>query len=165
MLALSQTYSVQTTHLQLALERFLAARPYYPCCVLIHPDVRRLQQVAESLRAWYPWPVLSIGAALSGALLAIAPPQRPRAAHTALADAVRPHAPGPLLCTELDLLFEPSLALDPLRLLRDTSRLATLVVLWPGSLQGEGLTYAVPAHAHYRAWGRTDLSAESILPL
>jgi len=124
-----------------------------------------LQQVADSLLAGYRWPVLSIGATLGAALLSVAPQQRPRKTHTALVDAVRPHAPGPLLCLDTDLLFEPSLALDPLRLLRDTSRLATLVVLWPGSTTSGELAYAVPSHAHYRTWNRTDLSAESVIPL
>lgn len=153
------------TQLHLALERFLASRPYYPCCLLVHRDVRQLQQVAELLRTWHPWSVLAVGAALSTALRTVAPHQRSRAAHPALVAAVRPYAPGPLLCTDIDLLFEPALALDPLRLLRDTSRLATLIVLWPGAAGGGTLTYAVPTHSHYRSWSCIDLPAESVVSL
>jgi hypothetical protein len=158
---------VQLPYLQLALDRFLAARPYHPCCLLVHPDVRRLQLNGEQIAASYRWPVLSLGTALSAALLPIAANQRSREAHAALVAAVQQHALGPVLCADIDLLFEPSLALDPLRLLRDSSRHATLMVLWPGSYTGSVLSYASaePPHAHYRAWTRTDLSAESIIPL
>ncbi|MFL5802090.1 MAG: BREX-3 system P-loop-containing protein BrxF [Roseiflexaceae bacterium] len=156
---------MQITQLQLALDRFQAARPYYPCCLLVHPDVRQLQKVAEHVVAWYRWPVLSIGTTLSAALLTVAPGRRSRETHAMLAAATQRFAPGPVLCADIDLLFEPSLALDPLRLLRDSSRIAMLIVLWPGTIAAGILAYAAPAHAHYRAWNRTDLSADSIIPV
>jgi hypothetical protein len=156
---------VQIIQLQLALDHFLATRPYYPCCLLVHPDVRQLQKAAKQIIIWRHWTDLSIGAELSATLLSVAPQQRARAAHAALFEIVRLLAPGPLLCTDIDLLFEPSLALDPLRLLRDTSRLATLIVLWPGTASGGTLAYAVPSHTHYRSWSRIDLPTESVISL
>ena len=67
-------------------------------------------------------------------------------------------APGPVLCTEIDLLFEPSLGLDPLALFRQVSRETALVVAWPGGWDGGGLTYATPEYGHYRAWERPNVS-------
>jgi len=61
-------------------------------------------------------------------------------------------SPGPVLCTEIDLLFDPALELDPLRLLCDVGRVARLVVTWPGSYLHGVLSYAVPDHSHYRTW-------------
>lgn len=156
---------MQRTQLQLVLDQFLATRSYYPCCILAHTDVRQLQQAADFVLACYHWPLLSIGTALSAALLSMAPPQRARAAHTTLVDAIRPLAPGPLIIIDIDLLFEPSLALEPLRLLRDMSRLATLIVFWPGAVNGDTLSYAVPIHHHHRSWSRIDLPAGNVVPL
>ncbi len=82
-----------------------------------------------------------------------------------LATTVQRFAPGPVICTDIDLLFDPTLALDPLRLLRDSSRSAVLIVLWPGAVADGVLDYAVPAHAHYRTWSRSDLPAEAVVPL
>lgn len=161
-LVLGEQPSVQRTQLQLILEPFLVTRPYYPCCVLAHPDIRCLQQINATLRDQYSWLGLSIGTALSAALRSVAPPQRAGAVYAALAQAIRPLLPGPILCTDIDLLFEPMLALDPLRLLRDTSRLAPLVVLWPGTVSAARLTYAVPQHAHYRSWSRPDVMVVSL---
>ncbi len=157
--------SVQSIQLQVSLDRFLATRPYHPCCLLVHPDVRQLQKVAEQIITWYRWPTLSIGSTLSTALLGVAPQQRPRETHAVLATTVQRFAPGPVICTDIDLLFDPTLALDPLRLLRDSSRSAVLIVLWPGAVADGVLDYAVPAHAHYRTWSRSDLPAEAVVPL
>lgn len=79
--------------------------------------------------------------------------------------AVQPLAPGPVLCADVDLLFEPALALDALRVFRETSRVVPLVVLWPGAFTARQLAYAQPAHAHYRVWRRTELSDDCIVNL
>ncbi|MCP4537842.1 MAG: BREX-3 system P-loop-containing protein BrxF [Chloroflexi bacterium] len=67
-------------------------------------------------------------------------------------------APGPVLCTETDLLFEPTLKLDPLRLMRDASKVIRLVVAWSGSYTEDVLAYAVPKHGHYRTWRNPGVS-------
>lgn len=154
---------MQMTQLQLSLGRFQEAQLYYPCCLLIHPNIYQLQRVAEQVTAWYNWPVLSIGTTLSSDLLFTPPTRRPQEVHRVLASAIHSFGAGPLLCTDIDILFEPSLKLDPLRLLRDFSRSLMLVTLWPGMLQANTLTYATPAHSHYRVWYQTELSSDSMI--
>ena len=70
---------------------------------------------------------------------------------------LRDISPGPVLCTNIDLLFEPTLKLDPLRLMRDVSRVTRLVVAWPGSYVDNVLAYAVPDHSHYRTWRKPEV--------
>jgi hypothetical protein len=150
---------IQEPNLQATIDRFLAARPFYPCLLLVHTDIMPLQQVSERLLSKYNWPALSIGAVLSETLLHVAPRHRPHEAQRTFIDAVRQLAPRPILCTDIDLLFEPTLDLDPLRLLRETSRVTPLIVTWPGSFTNKVLAYATaqPPHAHYRAWTKTEL--------
>ena len=64
---------------------------------------------------------------------------------------------GPVLCTNIDWLFEPTLKLDPLRLMRDVSRGTRLVVTWPGSYVDDVLAYAVPDHSYYRTWRKPEV--------
>lgn len=59
---------------------------------------------------------------------------------------------SPVLCTEIDLLFEPSLRLDALAILHACSTYQRLVVLWPGEFVRSGVSYAEPDHAHFRTW-------------
>lgn len=133
-------------------EAFLESKPYYACLLLVHPHIQRLHEAAARLQARYDWPQLPIGQELSAALLPVPPSRRPRHAARWLDDRLRAAKPGPLLCGDIDLLFEPSLLLDPLALLRSASRATRLVVLWPGDFTGGVLTYAVPAHKHYHPW-------------
>ena len=79
------------------------------------------------------------------------------AAQRALERALRESQPGPVLCTDIDLLFEPALHLDPLALFRDNSRAVTIIVAWPGTFTANVLSYAVPKHAHYRTWRNPDV--------
>lgn len=66
--------------------------------------------------------------------------------------------PNPVLCSGIDLLFEPRLKLDPLKLFQKVSQYTPLVVCWPGSYDKGKLAYAVPYHHHYREWSTLDPS-------
>lgn len=145
-----------------AIEAFLGAPSYYACLLLVHPDVSRLERFAQELPSIRGWRRFSIGVELSAALLHEPSEQWSRKAAEFTTTRLRELAPGPVLCTEIDLLFEPALDLDPLALLRQASRVTTLVVAWPGSYDSEVLTYAVPEHAHYRAWIRPDVAVLGI---
>ena len=98
------------------------------------------------------WQAISIGGELSAYLVVSSEIDRSRASREWLLDELRKRSPGPVVCTDVDLLFHPSLNLDPLVLFRQASRHTKLVVLWPGSYSNGVLSYAVPEHKHYRFW-------------
>ena len=154
-------------HLQVAIDRFLAAQPFYPCCLLVHPDIGRLHDAGEELIGRHSWPALSLGLLLGEALLHVVPERRSAEVQHVIVGALRQPAPGPVVLTNIDILFEPALSLDPLRLLRDLSRVAPIIVTWPGSFVDGVLAYATadPPHAHYRAWRQPELCQDCIVPL
>ncbi|GAB4280589.1 MAG: hypothetical protein Kow0080_33660 [Candidatus Promineifilaceae bacterium] len=156
---------ISETDLNTAVSRFLASSPYYICLLLIHPEIARLQTAVSHLAQTHNWATLSIGRELSQALLPIAPRQRSRQANRVLPELIFRHAPGPLLCADIDLLFEPTLALDPLALLREASRKVTLIVAWPGRYQNGVLAYAMSEHTHFRTWDKPDLCSHCIITL
>ena len=128
------------------------------CLLLVHTEIERLEAAAEDIIRTTGWPRLSVGRELSAVLLPEPVRARPRAARTWLDSALASLAPGPVVCSEIDLLFEPSLGLDPLLLFSGLCRRARLLVLWPGSYAGETLAYATPDHAHYREWRRPEVA-------
>jgi len=143
-----------------AITTFLSTRTYYPCLLLVGLAVRNLEDAASDLVSTYGWPCLSVGRELGATLLSEPPARRPGAARRWLEARLREVAPAngsPVLCLDIDLLFEPTLRLDPLRLLRDASRATRIVVAWPGSYTDDVLAYAVPEHGHYRTWRRPDV--------
>ena len=154
------------SRLNAAIDRFLASRPLYPCCLLVHREIRALEGAA-ALLARRGWPVMSIGTVLGAALLDLDPARRPEKVFPVLSRVVAEHKPGLVLCVDADILFEPDLRLDALRLLRELSRTAPLVVTWAGGYAAGVLTYATadPPHAHYRAWRDPGLCDDCIVPL
>jgi hypothetical protein len=162
---LTQAGSQMWLSLQTAIEKFLTALPHHPCLLLVHPSIVRLQEAKELIVHHYSWPVLFVGQILSRNLLSVAPKRRPHKAPRAFSEAVQAYQPGPVLCIDIDLLFEPSLSLDPLRILKNASRRATLVATWPGTFMDGMLTYATAEHGHYRIWSQPGLCDYCIIAL
>jgi hypothetical protein len=142
------------------LDRWLAAGGSDRCLLLVHADVGKLAAVAEQLTERHEWTRFPIGGPLSRALRDVAPRHRVGAVQRWMGQVLGRAGPGQVVCTEIDLLFEPQLdptgelRLDPLDLFVQMSRQTRLVVAWPGGFDGQRLSYAVPAHAHYRSWPR-----------
>ena len=120
------------------------------CVLIVDPDIQKLDSIKRTLSE--DWMRLSIGKELSNHLLTSVGVDRSLAAHEWLEFTLRKHAPGPILCTDIDIIFHPSFALDPLAILKQASRHTKLVVLWPGDYQSGILSYAIPTHQHYRFW-------------
>jgi len=137
-------------------------RTSHTCFLLVHPEIRRLEDAATELLSVYDWPRLSVGRELSPVLLSERPQRRSRAVRQWMKTQLRAISPGPVLCTDIDLLFEPTLKLDPLRLMRDASRATRLVVTWPGSYLDNVLAYAVPGHSHYRTWRKPEVFIKAL---
>ena len=148
-----------------AIHRFLDATPYYGCLLLVSPAIRQLQAAQDFVSEAYGWPLLSLGKVLANGLMPVPEQRRPRHVQRLLREAINAYHPGPVLCSNVDLLFHPSLQQDPLRLLRDASRHTRLFILWPGTFENDVLAYAVEKHDHYRTWPDHDLSQDCIVNL
>ena len=141
---------------------FLTQRSSYRCLLIANPNITQLRTEIDKLVSEYSLPALSIGSTISERLLSVPPRRRSAEAATALKAALRDLEPGPVVCSDIDLLFEPALKLDPLRLFSTCSRFTRLIVAWPGNYTDGTLSYAVPEHSHYHAWKNPDVE---ILPL
>ena len=60
----------------------------------------------------------------------------------------------PLLLDNLELLFEPSLQINPLDLVRRLAHSKRIVAVWPGELRGDRLVYADMSHPEHRDYSR-----------
>jgi hypothetical protein len=64
------------------------------------------------------------------------------------------HNDAPLLLDNLELLFEPSLQINPLDLVRRLAHSQPVVAVWPGELRGDRLIYADMSHPEHRDYSR-----------
>ncbi|MBK5940614.1 AAA family ATPase [Halochromatium roseum] len=110
-------------------------------------------------------PLINLNLALSAQLLELTPKQRalrlPRILEQTLDDALvqtlNPNQPQPqpqplLILDHLELLFDPRLRQDPLRLLQRLSRNRQVLASWNGCYQAGRLDYAAPGHPEYRRY-------------
>ena len=98
--------------------------------------------------------VMNVGATLGSRLAAI--PQRQRALKTSviLRELADEYANGDLLLLDnIELLFDQTLKLDPLDLLKRHAHSRRVVALWPGELVDGRLTYAQMGHPEYQDYG------------
>lgn len=96
--------------------------------------------------------VINLSLAMSERLLEVKQADRAWTARTVVGELLADGQASLLGVTRLCLLFEPSLELDPLRVLYGASRNRTIVAAWPGRFEGEELTYAEKGHPEWRSY-------------
>lgn len=97
-------------------------------------------------------PCLNVSLELSRQLLPLTERQRSLQLPQLLESAVAATDSSRVLLDNVELLFSPGLRQDPLRLLESLSRNRSLLVAWPGTVDGRHITYAEPGHLEYRRY-------------
>ena len=121
-----------------------------PLTLIVEREIVELEKFLSHIPQ--TWEAVSIGKEASSFLMASSDVDRSQMARQWLVNELRGKSPGPVVCQDIDLLFHPSLKIDPLALFRQISRHTKLIVLWPGEYKNGVLSYAVPEHKHYRFW-------------
>lgn len=97
---------------------------------------------------------LLVGAALGTRLSAVPQKQRHLQVGTILNELANQHAKDEVsLMDNIELLFDRSLRLDPLDLLKQHAHVRRVVAVWPGESYGGRLTYADMGHPEHQNYG------------
>jgi replication-associated recombination protein RarA len=97
---------------------------------------------------------LCIGSVLGSRLAAIPQRQRHLQVPIILRELADQHARGDLLLVDnIELLFDRTLQLDPIDLLKRHAHARRVVAVWPGEFNDGRLTYAVMGHPEYQDYG------------
>jgi hypothetical protein len=99
-------------------------------------------------------PLVNVNLHLSEKLLDLPQEQRPLRVADLLREVISTQASPVVLLDNLELLFDPELRQDPLRLLEIVARRHTVVAAWPGEAEGTDLMYADPGHPEHRRYAR-----------
>ncbi len=105
---------------------------------------------AVSLRTGAP--LVNLNLELSKRMLDLTERQRALAVANLVEDILAENAEDIVLLDNIEILFDVSLKLDPLRLLQGSARSRTLVAAWNGAVENNQLTYAEPGHPEYRKY-------------
>lgn len=97
---------------------------------------------------------LNVGSELARRLAAIPQKQRHLQASISLRELADQHAKGDLLLMDnIEFLFDTSLQLNPLDLLKRHAHSRRVVAVWPGELRNGRLTYADMGHPEHQDYG------------
>ena len=112
---------------------------------------QRLRQLAEDLHAQ----PINLGLELARVLAAVPRSDRGFSAGELLREiAAKDQTANPLLLDNLELLFEPSLQINPLEQIKRLAHAKPIVAVWPGELRGDRLVYADMSHPEHRDYSR-----------
>lgn len=105
-------------------------------------------------------PLININLELSRCMLDLTERQWVMQAPHLLEDILQKAEKDIVILDNLELLFDPVLKQDPLRLLQGLSRKRTIVAAWNGITKNDSLIYAEPGHPEYRRYPLHDLIIE-----
>lgn len=126
-----------------------AASQYFRLVILAAPPRSGKTAVLREFSALQAFPFLNVNLELSRRLLEYSRAQRTRYVASLLREVIAA-VPGPVVILDnIEILFDTSLEVEPLRLLQTCSRQRTLVVAWNGTLTQGCLCYAEPGHPEY----------------
>lgn len=115
---------------------------------------RLLQRLGEELKV----APLNVGLELGRRLSVMPVAKRALSTSEELRALTEQRAPdAPLLLDNLEVLFEPSLQVSPLDLLRKIAHGRRVIAVWPGECRGDRLTYAEVTHVEHRDDGRNGI--------
>ena len=101
--------------------------------------------------------VLDVGRLLSAALIEIPSPHRAVSVDDAFSDMLSSGGKEVLCLDHLEILFETSLMLQPIDLVKNASRRFLLVASWPGTFAQDSLVFGPEDHPAHLKTPRQDL--------
>jgi hypothetical protein len=106
--------------------------------------------------------VLNLNKELSHRMLQLTERQRPLKASKIVKEIINSQSQDVLLIDNIELLFDVSLKIDPMHLLKGMSRNKTLIISWSGQVDNGAVIYAEPHHPEYKKYPIYDFNVMSV---
>ena len=107
-------------------------------------------------------PFINVNLGLSQKLLELPRSKRPAKIDRLFGELIEGCDGDLVVLDDLEVLFDPALKVDPLRLLKGHSRNTTLIASWNGTFQNGTLVYAEPDHPEYKSYRDVDVPVVSV---
>lgn len=133
-----------------------AANLYSRLVLVVGPPRSGKTRLLRARSVTNGWPLINLNQRVSEHLLVLTLKQRALRVPRLVDDVLSAAGTNIVLVDNIELLFSPDLAQDPLRLLQGLARNRTVVASWPGTMVGNQLTYAEPGHREYRRYPNID---------
>lgn len=141
---------IDQSNLEQAIER---AKSYHTRLIVLHGECAT--QCINHAAASYDLPSINLSLVLSEQLIIIPRQDRAKLVSTVIAKLIDGQE-ALVLLNHIEILFDRSLSIDPLKFLQNSAKNNTLVVAWPGERTTSSLTYATPSHKEFRSYKKSD---------
>ncbi len=133
-----------------------AGRMYYRLLVVVVGDeeVKDGRYLAERLGIRR----INVGEKLAEELLEVPARGRPLKVAGLLEGLLDDAGGDGVLLDHIEILFEESLRVEPLTLLKNVSRQRLVVVMWSGEIEAGTLVYGVPGHPEHKGYPARDVA-------
>jgi len=139
-----------------------AAELYHRLILVVGAEDTGKTRALRELHAQISAPLININLEMSGRMLDLTERQRILQIPHLLEDILLKSQSDTVLLDNLELLFDPALKQDPLRLLQGLSRKRTIIAAWNGAVKDDALLYAEPSHPEYCHYAVHDLIIEKL---
>ncbi|MBO8173527.1 MAG: BREX-3 system P-loop-containing protein BrxF [Bacillaceae bacterium] len=153
-------YEEMKQSVQFALEQLEGRR--HRLLLLVSEDQRKLYQVLNDVASKHQIPILNMNLSLSEELINVPVDRRPRKVGEIVEKILRHQKKDLVIISHIELLFDHSLHLNPIKLFEELSKTKTLIVGWNGKYENNVLSYADPGHSDYRSYYDCDAIIFSI---
>lgn len=134
-----------------------ASEMYHRLVLVVAPSGAGKTDVVRHVAKQRAVPFTNVNLELSKRMLELSTKQRAIHAAELLREVVEEADGSTVVLDNLEILFDRSLHLDPLRVLKELARQNTVVASWNGRIDDHGLTYGDPDHPEYRLYPPSEL--------
>jgi hypothetical protein len=135
-----------------------AAARYQKIALVVGGPASGKSSLLRTIAQQMNMPILNLGLDLSTRLLPLTARERKLKASDIIADILDNHESQRLAVDNTEIVFDPTLMLNPLGLLQSISRTRLLVWAWNGTLDNGHVTYAYPGHPEYHRIPTQDMT-------
>jgi RNase adaptor protein for sRNA GlmZ degradation len=129
---------------------------YYRLILLVGPQGAGKTAVLQAVSKAKAYPLINVNLQLCKAMLELTRSQRTRQVERLFKAVVGAASTEVVLLDNLEVLFDPALEVEPLRLLLNASRNRTLVAAWSGTFRDGTLVYAEPGHPEFAQYKQVE---------
>jgi hypothetical protein len=140
----------------------IVPQQYHRLIIILNPDSRIANMSKLDIAGKFGLRYINLGLILSQMLLDLTERQRALRMPQLVDQIIGCVEDEPTVLDHIEILFEPSLKQDPLRLLQGLSRNKTILAIWNGQVNNGYLTYATTEHPEYRKYSIRDLNILSL---
>ena len=132
-----------------------ASQSYYHLLMVVSNDeIRSGLYIEENLGI----PRINVGERLGEELLEVPARSRPLKVASLLERLLDNVEGDMVLLDHIEILFNESLKVEPLTLLKSVSRQRPILVMWRGEIEAGNLVYGFPGHPEYRCYPAQDVT-------